>query len=318
MAFATFGSGVLVGARTDIAGATPRQFATLQDVSVDFKGEIKQLYGQYQFPEAVARGKTSVSVKAKYGRVSGALFNDLFFGQASAVGATLAIFREAATVPAAPSAATSAATTSGGTTLTFTAVPTGVVVGAVVTDKTTAGAIAAGTMVTAKNTTTVTLSAPTTANVAIGDNIAFSPTYSTANQVSFATDLGVTYAATGVALTYTASAPIQGQYTVSGGVYIFSASDAAAALYVNYTYTSSTAGLTVSITNQLMGFSPTFRLIANTPFRGNSMTLTLNACISESLAFATKQDDFAIPELDIQAFADASGTIGSLSVSDAG
>ena len=90
MAFATFGSGVLVGARTDIAGATPRQFATLQDVAVDFKGEIKQLYGQYQFPEAVARGKTSVSVKAKYGRVSGALFNDLFFGQASAIGATLA------------------------------------------------------------------------------------------------------------------------------------------------------------------------------------------------------------------------------------
>jgi hypothetical protein len=317
MAFATFGSGVLYARRTDVANSTPRKFATLQDVSVDFKGELKSLNGQYQFPDSVARGKTSISGKAKFGRVNGPVFNELFFGETPTVGCTLAAFKETATVGTSPTAATSVATASGGTTLTFTAVPAGVVVGSFVSDSTTSAAIAAGTTVTAKTTTTVTLSAPTSASVGSGDSIVFSPSYAVANQTTFGVDLGVVYVGTGEMLTYVASSPTVGEYSVEGGTYIFSSADAGKALYIDYTYTSAASGTTIPITGHLMGFSPTFSATLVAPFRGNSMILTLNACISESLAFATKQDDYAIPELDFQAFLDNSGDIGTLSLSDA-
>jgi hypothetical protein len=46
-------------------------FGVLQDVSVDISGDIKELYGQNQFAEAVARGKAKISCKAKFGRING-------------------------------------------------------------------------------------------------------------------------------------------------------------------------------------------------------------------------------------------------------
>jgi hypothetical protein len=82
-----FGAGALWGtALTDASGAaianpTPILFGVLQDVSVDISGDIKELYGQNQFAEAVARGKAKISSKAKFGRINGRLLNDLFFGQ---------------------------------------------------------------------------------------------------------------------------------------------------------------------------------------------------------------------------------------------
>jgi hypothetical protein len=48
------------------------------------------------------------------------------------------------------------------------------------------------------------------------------------------TDLGVTYAATGAALTPTVGTPSQGQYSVNSGVYSYSIADAGAALFVSY------------------------------------------------------------------------------------
>ena len=38
-----FGSGLVYGTRNDTTGNTPRLFGTLQDVSIDFDGEIKDL-----------------------------------------------------------------------------------------------------------------------------------------------------------------------------------------------------------------------------------------------------------------------------------
>jgi hypothetical protein len=49
-------------------------------------------------------------------------------------------------------------------------------------------------------------------------------------------DLGVAYAATGVALNSVAVAPGAGQYAVSGGVYTFSAADAGQAVLISYGY----------------------------------------------------------------------------------
>jgi hypothetical protein len=52
----------------------------------------------------------------------------------------------------------------------------------------------------------------------------------------WASDLGVVYSATGVALTPVAGAPVAGQYSVSSGVYSFAAADAGQAASISYGY----------------------------------------------------------------------------------
>lgn len=93
-----FGTGVLYGTRTDIPGATPIRFGVLQDISIDFNGEIKDLFGQYQFPVDSARGKTKISGKAKNAVINAGQFNNLFFGQTAATGQRKSVTNEAQTV----------------------------------------------------------------------------------------------------------------------------------------------------------------------------------------------------------------------------
>ena len=77
-----FGSGILTGLRTDTAGTnTPERFGALQDVSVEFTGEVKELFATQQFPIDSARGKTKISGKAKVAEIKAAMYNELFFGQ---------------------------------------------------------------------------------------------------------------------------------------------------------------------------------------------------------------------------------------------
>lgn len=94
-----FGAGALWTTRTDITTGTPRQFGTLQDVSVDFSADLKELFGQGRYAAALAPGKTKVEVKAKLASINGALFNDLYFGATTAATQTLTANGEAATVP---------------------------------------------------------------------------------------------------------------------------------------------------------------------------------------------------------------------------
>lgn len=80
----TFGLGACIA--TPVAGnlapqPTPVQFGTLQDVSVDIAGDIKELFGQNQFPDDVARGKVKITWKAKFGKILGKQLNDIYFGQ---------------------------------------------------------------------------------------------------------------------------------------------------------------------------------------------------------------------------------------------
>src|SRR3954469_22853031 len=98
----SFGSGTLVGVRTDIANATPSQFGVLQDVQVDFSATLKELMGQNQFAGAVARSSMKVTGKIKSAKIAASVYNDLFFGQNSATGAILQMVNEAAAVPTTP------------------------------------------------------------------------------------------------------------------------------------------------------------------------------------------------------------------------
>jgi len=97
-----FGAGALWGNRTDVTGSGigPDQFAILQDVQIDWDWQTKELWGQYQFPVDIARGQGKITGKAKYARIFGAIYGDLFFGQTPATGQLTVSENEAQNVPA--------------------------------------------------------------------------------------------------------------------------------------------------------------------------------------------------------------------------
>jgi hypothetical protein len=102
MAAYSFGSGTLVGVRTDIANATPSQFGVLQDVQIDFSATLKELMGQNQFAVAVARSTMKVTGKIKSAKIVASVYNNLFFGQTSATGSLLQVVNEAGSIPTTP------------------------------------------------------------------------------------------------------------------------------------------------------------------------------------------------------------------------
>ena len=74
-----------------------------------------------------------------------------------------------------------------------------------------------------------------------------------------------------------------------------------------------TSGSILTITNQVMGTTPTFKATFYTNYGGSGTALRLNACTADKLSLPTKIDDWTIHEFDFSAFADSSGTIGYLS-----
>ncbi len=97
----SFGSGVLLGTRTDIANATPLNFGSVQEVTIEETATIKELYGQYQRPLAAARGTIKTTGKAKLARISGLAFANLFYGVTPSTGQIATSFAEAGAVAAA-------------------------------------------------------------------------------------------------------------------------------------------------------------------------------------------------------------------------
>ena len=79
-----FGPGSLYGTNTN-ALSTPRRFAGLQDVSVDYAFTEKELFGSYQYPISIARGTGKITCKAKAATIEAGIYNDLFFGQTEAL-----------------------------------------------------------------------------------------------------------------------------------------------------------------------------------------------------------------------------------------
>lgn len=84
-----FGSGVL--AYTPDTG-TPGTFATLQGMTLDIQANLKDLFGEYQYPVAVGRGYSKISIKADAAKINGPMLNDIYFrGTATTVGKTTTI-----------------------------------------------------------------------------------------------------------------------------------------------------------------------------------------------------------------------------------
>jgi len=246
MAIFQFGSGVLLGARTDIADATPINFGLVQEVQLDLSFTTKELYGQNQFAIAVARGTAKMTGKAKMAQISGLAFNNLFFGMTMSSDYTASSFGEACAVPS---------------------------------------------------------SSPYTVTAA--------------HAASFIADYGMVYAATGLPLTLVASSPGAGQYSVSAGTYTVNAGAAGKAVLVNYIYTATGGGQKIPLVNQPLGTTPTFSAQLYTSFQGKTVTVSLYNCVSSKLSYATKLEDFTVPELDFAVFANAAGNVLDWSFSEA-
>ena len=134
---------------------------------------------------------------------------------------------------------------------------------------------------------------------------------------TFAADLGVKNSL-GQPLTRTYGNITTGQYTVSPqGVYTFATVDIGQTAFISYQYSgASTTAKKSFITSLPMGYAPTFRTDIYMPFQGKSMVWTLNNCVASKLAMATKLDDFMIPEIDADVFADAAGNIGQYGITE--
>ena len=96
----SFGSGVLIGTRSDIPNATPLNFGLVQEVTIDKSAGVKELYGQFQRPIAIARGTIKTTGKAKVARISGLAFANLYYGLTPVAGQVATSFAEAGVVAA--------------------------------------------------------------------------------------------------------------------------------------------------------------------------------------------------------------------------
>lgn len=141
-------------------------------------------------------------------------------------------------------------------------------------------------------------------------------TITSANAANWLVDLGVYDSTAKKWLTRVASGPATGQYSVASGVYTFAAADTLHAVLLNYTYASTSTGLTVTVTNQLVGIQPVFLLYLTNQFTGNdgktrSLEMKFNSVRAAKLAMPLKMDDFMLPSFDMTAGDDGTGNVFS-------
>lgn len=130
---------------------------------------------------------------------------------------------------------------------------------------------------------------------------------------NFVDDLGVTDS-TGTPYKKVASAPAVGQYSVNvaTGVYTFNASDNTKVVIIRYSQAIAGAGKTITLGNQPMGLTTTFKVeLYNSTPANNAKTLAgiLYAAAFPKLSLPFKNTDFTVQDLDIEAYDDGSGNV---------
>jgi hypothetical protein len=139
-------------------------------------------------------------------------------------------------------------------------------------------------------------------------------TVTVTGSADFEADLGVSYAATGVPLKRVDSGDeAVGAYSVNEttGIYTFAAADQGVALLFDY-MKSTTGGQSLTLMNQLIGVTPTFALYyytnLNQPTSKPYVTTIFN-CVSSKLSQGFKLEDYMMPEIDFDIFANAQNQI---------
>jgi hypothetical protein len=104
-AYIQFGSGKLfcnANSGNLAANPTPLKALSIQDVSIDISGDIKELKGASQFPDDVAVGDKKGTGKFSIGRKDLSMFNQIFFADVSVTGGVSVVADEPHTIPATP------------------------------------------------------------------------------------------------------------------------------------------------------------------------------------------------------------------------
>lgn len=133
------------------------------------------------------------------------------------------------------------------------------------------------------------------------------------NHTTMTTDLGVTYATTGLPLTRVASGPTIGQYSEAAGTYTFASADASAAMKLSYLYTDTTGGETIIMSNQPQGPTGAFTAVMAMLFGTTQNIITLNNAIATDTSIGTKGGDFTKPTFGYECATDSNDTLGTLS-----
>jgi hypothetical protein len=79
--FAAFGPGILIVKNLSLAVPAPVNIGYAQELTLDLSATPKELFGQNQFPLAIARGTIKATGKIKAAVLSGLAWNACFFGQ---------------------------------------------------------------------------------------------------------------------------------------------------------------------------------------------------------------------------------------------
>ena len=144
-----------------------------------------------------------------------------------------------------------------------------------------------------------------------GEIVAPSVTPVVPNSGTFVKDLGVTDAKA-VPLKRVASTPVAGQYSVdeATGVYTFAAADVGKTVFISFKYTATVAGAKSGVVSNLdMGYTPEFSVDLFRDYKGKFFGMEFFRCVSNKLAFSSKQDDYDLPEFEFQPMADDLGRV---------
>lgn len=145
-----------------------------------------------------------------------------------------------------------------------------------------------------------------------------------ANATNFLFDLGVINAATGVIYTCVASgSEVAGaSYSVatSGankGKYTFALGDANGNMLISYTWSVSSTGETIALSNQLQGLTGSFQAVHVLPWGTQQDMFVFNKCIAGSSGISAKKSGFGSTSLDYHASVDGNDKLGTATFAEA-
>lgn len=99
-----FGSGLLFALPSggnQPTNPSPVQIGVMQNVKMTFSGDIKELYGQLQYPVDTAVGKKSIKGSFSFAQMTLQAWNNIFFGElATGTGGRVISLNQSGTVPA--------------------------------------------------------------------------------------------------------------------------------------------------------------------------------------------------------------------------
>ena len=309
-----FGSGVLYGipnAANTAANPTPMQFGLLQEISLDIKGDTKELYDNQQIPAVITRGKIKVTGKGKMASLDPMFFSQLYFGLPTTPGIQRPVYNELRTAAASVTPTNPEALSDLGVIVTG---GTGFSVGTQLTNS--------GVAAPSSGQYKFTAWTGTSPGSWLDDHTyALSATIlDPAGHTQKVTTAGVS----GYALpTFNDSGSTTSDGTVvwtdqglagSAGTYAFNAADVSAGLTValNYMWADVDHGVTLALPSQLMGYAPQFTALLYNAFGAQMFGIKLNACVLGGVSIPAKQEDFWVADFDFSCGRDGSGNLGSI------